>query len=228
MPAGGLHGQLVAYLIELLRHVLQGHGLMLLIDTFLLYRDEAGVKQRIAPDLLLMPYRFPPPSAYDLDDEPPPLLVMEVTSPKSHRADLEEKSHFYLHLGISSYLAIDAITSTGRLRRTIGLRLWQRSGGIPQEVPADEEGGFALPALGVRIVADGQRIRFLDLGSGEALLDSGEMLAALEAERRARLAEREARLIERTARFAERAARLRAERELARLQAELRKLRGEE
>jgi len=81
MPAGGLHGQILAYLVELLRGPLKARGLMLLPDTFILYRDRRGVKQRIAPDGLVMALEFPPPSAYDLDERPPPLAVLEVTSP---------------------------------------------------------------------------------------------------------------------------------------------------
>jgi Uma2 family endonuclease len=221
MPAGGLHGQLIAYIVELLRHVLVDRGLMLLIDTFLLYRDERGVKQRIAPDLLLMPARFPPPSAYDLDEEPPPLLLMEVTSPKSRVADMEHKSAFYMNLGVPAYLAIDAITSTGRLRRRIELHLWRRVDGEMQAITPDEDDGFSLPEMGVRVLADGQCIRFIDLATGERLLDSSELAASLVAERQQRSAEHQARI-------AEHQARQRAEAELARLQAELRKLRGEE
>jgi Uma2 family endonuclease len=212
MAAGGLHGQLLAYIVELIRHALAQRGLMLLIDTFMLYRDEQQIKQRIAPDLLLMPLRFPPPSAYDLDEEPVPLLLVEVTSPKSRLADLKRKSEFYLKLGVPTYLAIDAITSTGKLRRRIELHLWRRVDGEAQEMQPDEDDGFVLPAMGLRILTEGQRIRFMDLATGD---------------REARLVEHEARLVEREARLAEREARLRAEAELAQLQAEMRKLRGE-
>lgn len=221
MPGGGLHGQLLAYIVELVRHVLAQRGLMFLIDTFLLYRDEAGIKQRIAPDLLLMPRRFPPPSAYDLDDEPPPRFVVEVTSPSSHVTDLEDKVPFYLGLGIASYLVIDAITPSNRLRRRINLQLWRNSNGQPQRIEPDEDDGFALPEVGLRIFTEGQEIFFVDLVTGETLLDSSQLQNALASERRERLAEREARL-------AEQAARRKAEAELAQLREELRKLRGEE
>jgi Uma2 family endonuclease len=207
MAAGGLHGQLLGYIVELLRHRLETRGLMLLIDTFLLYRDAQGVKQRIAPDLLLMPFRFPPPSAYDLDGEPPPSLVVEVTSPKSHLADLEDKVGFYLDLGIPAYLVIDAITPNHRLRRQIQLHLWRLNNGRHQAIVADNDGGFTLPEMGVRLLAEGQRLRFSDLASGEVALDMGELLAALEMERQARL---------------------HAEAEAAHLRAELKKLRGEQ
>jgi Uma2 family endonuclease len=228
IPAGGPHGKLLTYLVELLRHVLAQRGLMLLVDTFMLFRDEEGVKQRIAPDLLLMPLRGEPPSAYDLDIEPPPPLVVEVASPKSQRRDFDSKMRFYLEQGIPAYLAINAITTTGRLRRRIELRLWRLINGQPQEIQLGEDDDFVLPEMGLQIMTEGQQIRFRDLNTGEELLDNGELRAALEAERQERLAEREARLAERQARLAEREARLQAEAEVARLQAELRRLRGEE
>jgi Uma2 family endonuclease len=219
MPAGGLHGQLLAYIVELLRHWLETRGLMFLVDVFLLYRDTNGRKQRISPDLLLMPFRFPPPSAYDLDYEPPPLCVIEVTSPGSHLADLQNKVPFYLGLGIATYLAIDAVTSSGRLRDPIELHLWRLISGRPQAMQPDPAGELMLPEMGFRVSARGQRLRFVDARTGEVAQDSGELLAALETERQTRMAERQARM-------AERQARLKAEAEAARLRAELRKLRG--
>jgi len=210
MPAGGLHSYLLAYISELLRHVLAGRGLMLLLDTFLLYRDKAGVKQRIAPDLLLMPFRFPPPSAYDLDVEPPPRCVIEVTSPKSHLSDMEKKLPFYLNLGISTYLVIDAITPQATVRPEIKMRLWRSAGGQPREVAPDAQGRLALPEMGLIILAQGQQVRFIDEATGEMLVDMGQLLAALATEREAYQAERQARLEAET----------RAEAETARAEAE--------
>lgn len=100
MPAGGPHGQLLAYILEMVRHILASRGLVFLLDTFMLYRDERGIKRRIAPDLLLMPLRSPVPAAYDLDVEAPPLLVVEATSPDSHVKDLKANVALYQRLGI--------------------------------------------------------------------------------------------------------------------------------
>jgi Uma2 family endonuclease len=226
MPAGGLHGQLLAYIMELLRHLLEARQLMLLMDVFLLYRDESHTKQRIGPDLLLMPYRFPPPSAYDLDVAMPPLCLMEVTSPDSHLRDLEAKAAFYVGLGVPTYLVIDAITPRGQLRKKIELHLWRLVDGQPRELLPEADGGFVLPEMGFKVLTEGQRIRFIDLATGAVALDSGELRTGLEAERRARLQESEARLQESEARLQEHEARLKAEAEVARLQAELKKLRG--
>ncbi len=180
MPAGGLHGQLVPYIIELLRHWLKQRDLMFLFDTFLLYRDKTGIKQRIAPDLILMPYRDDPPSAYDLDVEPPPLLAVEVTSPKSHLADLQHKVRLYTHIGVPTYLVIDAISPRHKRRQEVRLFLWRMEEGELETVYPDDLEGFALPEMGVHLRAEGQKLLFTEL-------ETGQVLGDMEAERNARL-----------------------------------------
>ncbi len=180
MPAGGLHGQLLAYLVEVLRATLKERGLMLLLDTFLLYRDQRGVKQRIAPDLLLMPFRFPPPSAYDLDLESPPLSVVEVTSPKSHLQDLHHKVPFYFSLGISTYLVIDAVTPRSQLREQMELHLWQLLDGQPSKI--ETEGECRIPEMGLTISAQGQQLYFTESATGKVLLNGEQWREALQTE----------------------------------------------
>ncbi len=180
MPAGGLHGQLLAYLVEVLRATLKERGLMLLLDTFLLYRDKQGIKQRIAPDLLLMPFRFPPPSAYDLDLEPPPLSVVEVTSPKSHLNDLHHKVPFYFSLGISTYLVIDAVTPRSQLREQIELHLWQLIDGQLSKI--ETQGEYLIPQMGLTIAAQGQQLYFTESATGKVLLNGEQWREALQME----------------------------------------------
>jgi len=175
MPAGGPHGRLLAYIMEILRDFIESKKLMLLIDTFMLYRDYQGVKQRVAPDLLLMPFRSDEPSAYDLDTEPPPLLVAELTSPKSHVKDMEENVSFYNALGISAYLAIDAITPDAEPRKQIGLYLWRSVGNQVRRVRPDMEGYLPLPEMGLRVKVLRRRFIFSDIATGEILKDSGEL-----------------------------------------------------
>jgi Uma2 family endonuclease len=194
MPAGGLHGQLLAYIVELLRHTLKERGLMLLLDVFLLYRDAQGVKQRIGPDLWLMPFRFPPPSAYDLDVEPPPLFIIEVTSPQSRLADLETKVPFYLNLGVSLYLVLDAITAQGQPRQHFQLHAWRLVGGRPQKIRPDSQGSLILSDVELKVMARGQRLSFMDTVTGELLFDMEQLMVALQSERQARWGEHQARL----------------------------------
>ncbi|MCP4622692.1 MAG: Uma2 family endonuclease, partial [bacterium] len=72
----------------------------------MLYRDENGVKRRISPDFMIIPFRSPPSSAHDLDAEPPPLATVEISSPKSHAADGKKKIRLYTALGIPACLVI--------------------------------------------------------------------------------------------------------------------------
>ncbi len=177
MPAGGLHAYLVTYFVEILRSFLETRGLMLLADTFMLYRDGQGIKQRISPDLLLMPFRFPPPSAYDLDTEPPPSVVMEVTSPKSRTRDMKTKVFFYTGLGIRTYFVIDAVTSGSKLRREIGLHLWRKNRGMIQQIQPDTDGYLTLPEMNIKVKAEGHRLIFADMTSGDMLHDTGGLKA---------------------------------------------------
>jgi Uma2 family endonuclease len=189
MPAGGPHGQLLTYLAEVLRLSFKQRRLMLLADTFLLYRDAHHIKRRVAPDLLLMPFRAKAPSSYDLDVEPPPPGVMEITSPSSHVKDLEDLVPFYLGLGISTYLVIDAITPQDELRKQIQLHAWQVENGQPVKVAPDAAGRLVIPTLGLTVHALGQRLTFVDSVTGEVLMDVEQWQKAFEAQRQRAKAE---------------------------------------
>ncbi len=199
MPAGGLHGQLLGYIAEMLRVHLKKQGLMLLLDTFLLYRDAINVKRRIGPDLLLMEDCFPASSAYDLDIRPPPCCVIEITSPDSHFKDLQENVLFYFGLGIETYLVIDAVTPQKKLREPIELHLW-RKGKPFRKVGADNAGYFCLPEMNIKIADQQCNLIFVDMVTGNVLRDSGQLSDELEdtkqhvnvAEQRATAAEQRA------------------------------------
>ncbi len=175
MPGGGLHGRLLAFIMAILQDIIESRDMMLLMDAFMLYRDALGVKQRIAPDLLLMPFCEEPPSAYDLDIEPTPLLVGEITSPESHAKDLENNVNLYANLNIPAYLAIDPITPQKRRRKQIRLYLWRSVNGLAQRITPDADGYLSLPAMQVKIRAQGQNLIFADTVTGELLKDSGQL-----------------------------------------------------
>jgi Uma2 family endonuclease len=180
MPAGGPHGQLLTYLVEVLRLSFKQRRWMLLADTFMLYRDAHGIRRRVAPDLLLMPYQSDAPSSYDLAVEPPPQCVMEITSPRSHVKDLEDLVPFYFGLGISTYLVIDAVTPQNKLRKQIRLHAWQVANGQPVKLAPDAAGRLVLPTLGLTVHALGRRLTFVDSVTGEVLMDVEQWQKAFE------------------------------------------------
>ena len=235
MPGGGPHGRQLAHIVTQVEHILEARDLMLLVDTFMLYRDENNVKQRLAPDLMLVPYQDPPPSALDLDTAPVPRCAFEITSPDSHAKDLTANDKLYVgHLGISTYVVIDEIKPNKELRDEIELHVWRNIDGKIRTMPPDENGRYLLPEMGMWIWAVGQRLHFEDVETGEVLSDmkeersarrTAEVRTAQEAQRAE--AEAAARQEAEARAEAEAAARQEAEAENARLRAEIARLRGD-
>jgi hypothetical protein len=236
MPAGHYHGLYIQMLAEMLRPVIERLGLRLFIDVFIFYRDWEGRKQRIAPDALVAPAVDSGSEEslhkYDLDDEPLPLCAIAVISPGSREADSHGKRLFYAGLGIQEYLLLDVEDDDERLLPQIGVSLWRMDGGVQLPVAPDAEGFLLLESLGVRLRADGRKLVARVAPSGEPLLTSPELVAALENAKQARQQAEQRAAVEGAARqqaeqraAAEAAARQQAEDELARLREELARLR---
>ncbi|MCP4698183.1 MAG: hypothetical protein GY862_15215 [Gammaproteobacteria bacterium] len=95
MPGGGPHGGLRVYIMNILRVTLEKRNLMLLMDSFMLYRDESGVKRRVSPDLLLMPWRSSEPDAYDLEIERPPLCLKDLLANTISKSEAQKHKFRY-------------------------------------------------------------------------------------------------------------------------------------
>jgi Uma2 family endonuclease len=222
MPAGHAHGLYIQMLAEMLKPLLERLGMRLFIDVFIFYRDWEGRKQRIAPDALIAPGAEQALDdslhKYDLDREPAPLCAIEVISPSSREADLHGKRLFYAGLGIQEYLLLDVEDDQEQLLPQIGVSLWRMENGIQLPVMPDDEGFLTLECIGVRLRADRRKLVARVAASGEPLLTSPELVAALET---AELARQQAE--QRAA--SEAATRQQAEDELAQLREKLARLR---
>jgi hypothetical protein len=187
MRGGGLYGQFLMDVTISLRYYLEKQGLMLLLDTFLIYRDSNQIKNRIAPDLLLIKVCPETPYDYDLDTRPVPRCLIEITSLKSHFKDLQKNLPLYFGLGVETYFVIDAVTPEGDLRSPIELHLWRKTKGQAyQKMGPDNAGYFLLPEMNIKIAVQEQRLIFVDAVTGEVLRDSGQLSEALkEVEQRA-------------------------------------------
>ncbi|MCP4155087.1 MAG: Uma2 family endonuclease [bacterium] len=193
MPAGGLHGELLMYIAEIVRYFLETQGLRFLADTFILYRDSQGIKRRIAPDLTIIPFRLQPPSAYDLDNEPAPIAVMEITSPKSHKKDMKEKVSFYAGLGVAAYLVIDSVTSRGEPRKQIGLHLWRYIEGRMHKIRPDAQEYLHIPEIKLKVKAQARNVIFANIRTGVILCDTRQLRQRAERETELRKHETELR-----------------------------------
>lgn len=165
-----------------------------------------------------------------------PCVVIELTSKSTRREDERSKPLLYARLGINEYFLFDPLAEY----LTPPLQGFRLSGGSYIPMVAAAAGGLYSFELELRLVREGNELRFYTPTSGERLLKPYEVAEARrDAEEQARV-EREARAVaeeqahvEHTARAVaeeqarvERTARVAAEEELARLRAELARLRS--
>ena len=83
---------------------------------------------------------------------------------------------------IQSGNAIDAITPSKQLRPQIELYVWRKVYGHVVKMLPDSEGCLALPEMGLKIGADGQKLFFIDSVTGKILLNVTELKQALQSE----------------------------------------------
>jgi len=148
-----------------------------------------------------------------------PLVVVEVTSPKTRKNDVVHKFRYYHRAKVPVYLIADASGAGAKRRLTIAAYTYARPG--YQNIVADAKGRIYLEPLGIwvgvtRDLRGGyDRLACYDGKTGKELGDYNAVMVALaaaeertrEAEERAREAEERAREAEARAREAEARAR---------------------
>lgn len=114
-----------------------------------------------------------------------PCVIVEITSRKTLREDLEEKCDLYERLEVKEYFVFDPQARC--LRPPLqGFRL---RGKRYQRLAAAADGSLASKQLGLRLQAEGSMIRFRDAQTGKPILTRAE--AKEQAERRAAALEAE-------------------------------------
>jgi hypothetical protein len=170
-----------------------------------------------------------------LERDGPPLLIVEVLSPTTYKADLDlerGKGYSYARGGVREYLTLDTTGEFADYRPEQG-RSWRLEGGVYRPWRPDGPGRWRSEQLGVVIALEGALVAVYG-PDGRRQLREGEISPELHrrdqelARQRVELARREADLASEIARReAERVARERADAELARLRAEVERLRRE-
>ncbi len=179
LPASPIHNDYLYTIAGILHPHLQRLNMLLLIDVFLGYCDEEGIKQRIAPDLTIAPCEphdllWQLNGGYDLDDYPVPPCLIEVISPDSWEKDVDKQYHLYERLGVTEYLVVRVVNKKGYILDQIEILLWRLEHGQYSEVSADDAGFFPMQSIKVRIGTDGENIIKHYLETGERLLTHAE------------------------------------------------------
>jgi hypothetical protein len=191
MPAGRFYGHYTHALAETLTPFLVRHKLALIREVFIFYRDWEGRKQRIAPDMLIAPaigslHHDQIAASYDLDKEPLPICVIELTSPTNSLHEVRRKRLFYAALGIQEYALLDIVDAQGRLHPQLTIRAWRLQDDLPLALEPDAEGFTLLAGVGVKLRFEKHMLAVYDATTGERLRTSSELLAELDALQRAR------------------------------------------
>ncbi len=173
MPAGNYHGLFLMMIIQMLDGYVQTLGLTMLQDVFVLCRNEQDKKMRLAPDIVLAPVATLTEEqlvgAYNLDVDPPPVCLVEITSPGSHKHDLEEKCSWYALWGVEEYLVFD-IVDKKRVRQQVQCSLWRLYGKSYIRVIPDAEGYLPMQSIGVKVRVVGRQPELRVLATNTLLL----------------------------------------------------------
>ncbi|HYX23971.1 MAG TPA: Uma2 family endonuclease [Thermoanaerobaculia bacterium] len=150
-----------------------------------LYYEKGNPRARVAPDLLVAKgvKKWDRPN-YQVWEDGPPALVVEVTSKKTRRKDQDVKKPLYERLGIKECVLFDPLAEY--LRPSLqGFRLLR---GSYQPIPLEADGSLRSQTTGLWLKREGQRLRLVEVATGERLLWAEEKSAA-HAEAEAKAAE---------------------------------------
>jgi len=168
MPESPWHNKNVEAVKELLEQALTDHPTAVVFrDLFFQFKGK-----RYAPDLAVVLQGSPPLESIGFvyrvpEDGPAPDAIVEVAvSSRALGEALGDKVYFYADMGVKEYLVIQAFPERA-------FRLWfcrPNFGELPS--PVSEA---VLETLGVKVVAQGQKIRMFDR-AGNEILPLREML----------------------------------------------------
>ncbi|MFY9821856.1 MAG: Uma2 family endonuclease [Thermoanaerobaculia bacterium] len=153
-------------------------------NLFFFY-EKGNPKARVAPDVLLAQgVRKWNRLNYKVWEEGPPAFVVEVTSRKTRTKDQQVKKPLYERLGVKEFVLFDPF----------GEYLWPPLQGFRllrgryQPIPLEADGSLRSRTTGLWLRREGQRLRLVDVKTGEPVLWEEEMEAARAREAAARQA----------------------------------------
>lgn len=177
MPAGIRQDFFIDHLRSLMALLVKRNGYFFASDVFILYRDAGGKRQRFASDGLIAPQHGDMDNwhqlinSYNLEEEPLPACVFEVTSEDSHKKDLEDMRVLAEWLRIPEYVVFDIVDHKGKARTQGQLYLWRLNAFDRYDLitPDATDGTVLLKALNMRMKLMGIKPMVQDMETGEWL-----------------------------------------------------------
>ncbi|MEM7531336.1 MAG: hypothetical protein AAF639_04110 [Chloroflexota bacterium] len=191
MSASFVHNDSLGDMRSEMKGIAKERGWTLYMDNFLLYRNQENIRDRVAPDLLVVPYRDRKKltSSYDMETQPLPMCAIEIVSPSSETKDEQIHQLYVEYLKIPLCVVIWLIDDDGDYLDNPSIRVWyrdQKTGHATSAIP-DEEGKYYLPELQLWIGLNAKSVYFVDEVTGETLAGVGtERLMRQAAEQQAK------------------------------------------
>lgn len=166
-------------------------------SNLILYYEEGNAGARRDPDILVAKGvgKHRRRSFRVWEEKTVPRVHFEIASRKTWRSDIGEKRELYARIRVQEYFVFDPeakyIDPPLQGFRTV------RGKSVP--IIPEADGSLISKELGIRLVAEGERLRLFDLKTGERILSRGERadLEALRAEREKARADQLAKEVER-------------------------------
>jgi len=152
--------------------------------NFFLCYEEGNPRAHVSPDVMLAKgvKKEKKRPNYLLWEEKPPSLVVEVTSRTTRDEDLGKKKDLYKWMGVEEYILFDPF---GEYLRP-PLQGYRLEGGRFQPIRREEDGSLLSRTTGLRFKPEGERLRLVEVATGESLRWPDEIEAAyILAEKRA-------------------------------------------
>lgn len=144
-----------------------------------IYYAEGNPGARVAPDAFVV---FGVPKgkrrSYRVWEEGRvPVLAFEIASQERWQDLLNKKKELYERLGIGEYVVFDPDGELIQPR----LQSFRLEKGRYRQIPPEADGSLVSQATGLRILAEGENLRLIDVSSGERYLWADEEREALRA-----------------------------------------------
>ncbi len=179
MPESTDHDRLISNINEMLRARYANQPKMAVFADLIIQWDKSELKHH-CPDIMVIPNvdnrekrrgRF-----YVAKEGTRPILLIEIVSPGSKKADRVTKVDHYARAGVQEYVYIDSWERTsGIVWELAGFRL---AGDHYLPMLPDEEGSLYCETIGVRIGLKEGEVWMQDYESGEFLMTNLEAQAA--------------------------------------------------
>jgi Uma2 family endonuclease len=168
-----IHVLAIILLFEALRDAVRGRPLHYVAADIFWYWEQGNPRARCSPDVLVVrgvEDRLRRSFRSWQENNALPCAVFEVSSEETWRTDLEDKRELYARLGVREYFLFDpeALYLDPPLR---GFRL---DGENFVEIQPAADGSLICQELGLRLIAEGQMLRLIDLQTNKPILTREE------------------------------------------------------